>query len=203
MVMADDHKALVEGMVAVILTYDDVEMVGTANSTKDALHLCRLARPDALLLDIELPGHGLEIGPEVLALPHPPRVIYFSGYANPVYVLRSIALGASGYLLKEESTADVLDAIRRVVREGRNAYSAPVRRIAAAMNVGGVSRRRKDPKLGDQERRVVRLHARGLNFKQVGQELGIAIGTVRKHWERAIHKLGLRPMPRGFGPVVD
>lgn len=195
MVMADDHTSLVEGMVAVIQTYDDVEMVGTASNGKDALHLCRRTRPDVLLLDIELPGNGLEIGPEVLELPHPPRLIYFSGHAKLTYVLQAIGLGASGYLLKDESTVDVLDAVCRVAREGRSAYSYQIRRVAAAMNVGGVSRRKSDPVLGDQERKVVRLHVRGLTFKAVGDKMNIAPGTVRTHWERAITKLGLRPDP--------
>ena len=113
-----------------------------------------------------------------------------------------LALGASGYLLKDEATEDVLQAVRRVVREGRNVYSATVRRIAAAMNVGGVSRRKSDPVLSDRERKVVRLLAKDLTFKQVGEEIGIATGTVRIYWERAIKKLGLRPMPKGLGPIV-
>ena len=202
LVLADDHVALVEGMVAVIGTFDDVEVVGFVHEGKKAVHLCRLVKPDVLLLDIDIPGgSGMEVGPDVLALRPAPRLIYFSGYVNPVYVLRSIAMGASGYLLKDESTAQVVEAVRAVFN-GACYYSKAARRIAAAMNVGGIKRRRSDPVLADKERRVVRLASRGLLFREVGQEMGIAPNTVRVYWNRALKKLGLKAMPHGLGPVT-
>ncbi len=202
LVLADDHKTLVEGMVAVINTFDDIEVVGFVHEGRQAVHLCRLVKPDVLLLDIDIPGgSGMEVGPDVLALDPAPRLIHFSGYVNPVYVLRSIAMGASGYLIKDESTAQVVDAVR-AVNNGASYYSRAARRIAAAMNVGGVKRRKSDPVLGDKERRVVRLASRDLTFRQVGQEMGIATGTVRVHWNRAIKKLGLHSMPHGLGPMA-
>ena len=201
LVLADDHVALVEGMVAVIGTFDDVEVVGFVHEGKKAVHLCRLVKPDVLLLDIDIPGgSGMEVGPEVLALDPAPRLIYFSGYVNPVYVLQSIAMGAAGYLLKDESTSVVVEAVR-AVHNGASYYSSAARRIAAAMNMAGIRRRKSDPVLGDKGRRVVRLASRGLTFRQVGQEMGISIGTVRVHWNRALTKLGLRAMPHGIGPV--
>ena len=201
--LADDHKSQVEGLVAILNTYDDMEVVGVAHDGPQAVHICRLVHPDVVLLDINMSGgDGITAGPAMAELNPAPRILFFSAYANPEYVLRAIGLGAAGYLLKDDSSSMVVDALREV-HAGGSAYSRAVRRIAAAMNVGGVKRRQSDPVLGDRERRVVRLLARGNNFRQTGEAMGISIGTVRTYWNRAIAKLGLKTMPRGMSPVRD
>lgn len=194
--LVDDHPAVAEGMRELLAEEPGLEVVAVAHNGARALTLARAERPALALLDIDLPGQdGLEIGAQLLAELPELLLIYFSMYANPIFVLRAIALGARGYLLKEEPAHEVANALRAVAAGG-HAFSEPIRRIAVAM--GFPSQTTDGPTLSGRERSVVRLIASGRSLDQVAEELGIGRGTVRIHWGHAQDKLGLRSLGVGL-----
>lgn len=192
--LLDDHPAVAEGMRALLSKEPTIEVVAVAQTGERALELARSERPEVALLDIDLPGHdGLETGERLLGEHATLRLIYFSMYANPVFVLRALALGAKGYLLKEEPAHEVANAIRKVA-EGSHGFSEPILRIASAMGCVDGS----EPVLSEREREVVLRMARGQSLGALAAGLGITRGTVRILWGRAQRKLGLRSFGSGL-----
>jgi two-component system response regulator DesR len=190
--LLDDHPAVAEGMRELLSREPGIEVVAVAGAGEQAIELARVERPEVALLDIDLPiQDGLEIGQRLLAELPELHLIYFSMYANPVFVLRAIALGAKGYLLKEEPASEVASGIRAVATGG-HCFSEPIRQIAQAMG------RSSKGVLSDRERAVMKLMALGRNLAEVAEELGITRGTVRALWTRAQHKLGLRSLGVGL-----
>lgn len=201
--LVDDHKAFVQGLALLLGTHERLSVVGLAHNGRDAMTLCQgPPRPHVVLLDIDLPlGNGMQLGPRIMALEPPPRVIYFSMFANPEFVLRAIAMGAAGYLLKSLSADELVAAVRQA-HHGKPCYCAAVRRIAAAMGCRGVKPRRSDPVLPERQQQVLKLLSRGLSRKETAQKLGLAVGTVRTLKLRAQQTLGLRTLPLGQDLVI-
>lgn len=194
--LLDDHPVLAEGMRELLSAERELEVVAVAQTGERALELARSAAPEVGLLDIDLPGEdGLATGARLIAELPALRLVYFSVYANPVFVLRALAIGAKGYLLKEEPAHAVANAIRSVAAGGHG-FSEPIRKIAAAM--GCVPRRDADPLLSEREREVVLRMARGQTLGALAGELGIVRGTARVLWSRAQQKLGLRSLGAGL-----
>jgi len=194
--LLDDHPAIAEGMRGLLACEEGIAVVAVAQTGERALELARAERPEVALLDIDLPERdGLEIGAQLLSDLPELRLIYFSMYANPIFVLRAIALGAKGYLLKEEPANEVAKAIRAVAAGG-DGFSSPIRQIAVAM--GCTSERRVERVLSQRETEVVKRMAQGRSLSEVAEDLGIARATVRILWGRAQHKLGLRSLGIGL-----
>jgi DNA-binding NarL/FixJ family response regulator len=194
--LVDDHPALAEGMERLLSEERGIAVVGVASDAERALELATRVEPTLAVLDIDLPGRdGLAIGRGLLALRPELKLLYFSLYANPIFVLRAIEVGARGYLLKEEPAHAVAVAIRAVAA-GETHFSPPIRRIAVAMGcVTGVP---ADQVLTGRERDVVKLIGAGQTLAQTAAALGIGRGSVRCLWERAQDKLGLRSLGVGL-----
>jgi two-component system response regulator DesR len=142
-------------------------------------HVMR-ARPDVLLTDIEMPGlSGLDVAAELRGKGSAARVIILTTFARPGYLRRALDVGASGYLLKDAPSAQLADAIRRVVAGGR--AIDPLLAAEAWTEL--------DP-LTDRERQVLRLTDEGLGGELIARELKLSEGTVRNYLSEAIGKLG-------------
>lgn len=192
--IVDDHVAMAEGMALVLGLRPGLEVVGVARRADEAVDRAAALQPDVVLLDIHLPNvSGLEVGPDLLEVAPAARLIYLSAYVNPEYVLRALALGARGYLIKQASSQEIGEAVEQVA-QGRAAFSPAARRFAAAIGLGPVDGEAEDA-LSPREREVVLLRASGASITDVAAELGIGARTVRHHWDRAIERLGLQAMP--------
>jgi DNA-binding NarL/FixJ family response regulator len=185
--VVDDHPIVRQGLVAVLGDEPDLEVVGAAGSAEEALALVGARRPDVLLLDLELPGlDGVAAIPHLLAASPATRILVFTAYDSEERVMGALRAGASGYLLKGASGAELARGIRAVQAGG----SALEPRVAAHL-VAGVGGRGGSPThLTDRERDVLRLVAGGLPGKQVARELGISERTVKFHVAALLRKLG-------------
>lgn len=199
-VIADDDAVVVESLRIVLDAQPDIEVVGCGTDGTDAARLTEQVAPDVVLLDIQMPGmDGLAAAEKILAAPRPPRVVFLTTFSDDEYIVRALALGAAGYLIKQD-VAGVAPALRAVVA-GRSVLEGEVLERAVALGAGGipgvVPAEKPDlvalfPQLTDREREVVTLIAEGLDNREVAAAAYMGEGTVRNHISSILAKLGLR-----------
>ena len=195
-VIADDDAVVAESLQIVLDAQPDIEVAGCGTDGADAVRLAADAAPDIVLLDIQMPGmDGLAAAEKILASPKPPRVVFLTTFSDDEYIVRALALGAAGYLIKQD-VAGVAPALRAVMA-GRSVLEGEVLERAVALGAGAPVAEKPDltaifPQLTDREREVVALIAEGLDNREVAAAAYMGEGTVRNHISSILAKLGLR-----------
>lgn len=189
--IVDDHQLAREGLKAV-LSDDGFAVVGEAASGDEAIALVTRLVPDVVLMDVRLgPGiDGLEATRRIAALGLPSRVIMLSLHDLPAYVREALGAGASGYVLKDASIAELRGAVSQVMA-GQSVI--PLGLINAVMRGGEREPRPAEvlSSLTQREREVLDLVAEGLTNKEIARQLAVSPATVKAHVERIIAKLGV------------
>jgi len=189
-VLVDDHAVVRSGLRLLLDAQDDMEVVGEAGNSKDAIFRARALKPDVILLDVVMPGEsGIEVLPTLLKESPETKVLVLSMQDDPSYVREAFAAGASGYVLKEAADAEVVDAVREVSRGGRYVHPALGARLVAAEAEERV-RAEEDP-LSDREREVLRLLALGHTNQEIAKKLYLSVRTVETHRAHIMQKLRL------------
>ena len=180
--IADDHPVVRLGIKASLKPQRDMTVVGEACDGVEALALIKEQLPDVVLLDLRMPRmDGLDVIAEVDASRLPIKVIIMTTFETEADVCRSLKAGARGYLPKDSSLEEILDAIRQV-NGGRTYLPARiVQKIAEGM---------RNPELSPRESEVLQCIAVGTSNKEIGAKLLIAEGTVKSHIKRLLEKLG-------------
>lgn len=198
-VIADDDAVVVESLRIVLDAQPDIEVVGCGTDGADAVRLAADSAPDIVLLDIQMPGmDGLSAAERILATPVPPRVVFLTTFSDDEYIVRALALGAAGYLIKQD-VAGVAPALRAVMA-GRSVLEGEVLERAVALGADEASDTAAEkpdlttifPQLTDREREVVALIAEGLDNREVAAAAYMGEGTVRNHISSILAKLHLR-----------
>ena len=200
-VIADDDAVVVESLRIVLDAQPDIEVVGCGTDGADAVRLAADSAPDIVLLDIQMPGmDGLSAAERILVAPVPPRVVFLTTFSDDEYIVRALALGAAGYLIKQD-VAGVAPALRAVMA-GRSVLEGEVLERAVALGAGaagasGATAERPDlasifPQLTEREREVVALIAEGLDNREVAAAAYMGEGTVRNHISSILAKLHLK-----------
>ena len=188
-VVADDHP-IWRDAVERDLAAAGLEVVGAAADGDKAVRVCAAVRPDVLVCDLQMPGRsGVEVTRAVV--PGGTRVLVLSASGEQADVLEAVKAGATGYLVKSASAAELVDAVRRTAA-GEAVFTAGLaglvlgeyRRMAAAPVEEG-------PRLTDRETEVLRLVAKGLTAKQVAERLVLSHRTVENHVQNTLTKLQL------------
>ncbi|HEX6052690.1 MAG TPA: response regulator transcription factor [Gemmatimonadaceae bacterium] len=187
--VADDHPVVRDGLVAMLETQPDIEVVGTAANGEEALGLVAAANPDVLLLDLEMPRlDGVGVLRQLRASGRRPRVIVFTVFGTDERIIAAVEAGAAGYLLKGAPRAEVFAAVREVA--GGGSLLAPVATSAVLRRLRTDTPGDTAPSLTPRERAVLEYVARGLGNKQIAARLGIAERTVKFHVSSVFTKLG-------------
>lgn len=195
-VIADDDAVVVESLRIVLDAQPDIEVAGCGTDGADAVRLAADAAPDIVLLDIQMPGmDGLAAAEKILDSPEPPRVVFLTTFSDDEYIVRALALGAAGYLIKQD-VAGVAPALRAVMA-GRSVLEGEVLERAVALGAGAPVAEKPDlttvfPQLTDREREVVALIAEGLDNREVAAAAYMGEGTVRNHISSILAKLHLK-----------
>ena len=189
LLIADDHE-LVRSGLAVMLEGTEIEIVAQASTADEALQLASEHRPDVVLLDIRMPPRDAILTIEqIREASGETKVVVFSNYDNPTYVARSVALGASDYVLKGATRHQLTTAIFRAARGEQPPETSLLHRLKASMA------RRKDRSdshdipLTNRELQVLRHVALGLSNREIGRSLGISIETVKEHVQNILRKV--------------
>jgi DNA-binding NarL/FixJ family response regulator len=192
--IADDQAVVRLGFAAMLAAQPDLEVVGAAADGRAAVDLARQTHPDVVLMDIRMPVlGGIDATRELQALDLPPKVIVLTTFDIDDYVYDALRAGASGFLLKDATPAQILEAIH-VVAAGE-ALLAPVvtRRLISEFAIR--PRLAAPPQLAEltaREREVFVLLARGLANAEIAATLHLAEQTVKTHVSAVLGKVGLR-----------
>jgi DNA-binding NarL/FixJ family response regulator len=185
--VADDHPMLREGLVAVLGTQPDFDVIGEAADGSEVVRLAEKLRPDVILLDLEMPGvDGVAALERLRDGGSEARAIVFTVYDTDERILRSLRAGARGYLLKGASRAEIFDAIRTVHSGGSLLGSAVTSRLLEHIEQGD----ERPSDLTPRELEVLMLLARGLKNAEIAGELFISERTVKFHVSSILAKLG-------------
>jgi DNA-binding NarL/FixJ family response regulator len=192
-VIADDQPMMRAGFKAVLEASGKIEVVAEAGTGEEAVRLATSHSPDVVLMDIRMPGmNGIEA---TRRLPRQ-RVLILTTFGLDEYIIEALRAGASGFLLKDAPTQEVIDAVFAVA--GGDAVLSPAvtrqlldqvgRRLPAAVS------RDTGPldTLTDRELEVLRLLAAGLSNAEIATALVVSEATVKSHVSRLLNKLGLR-----------
>jgi two-component system response regulator NreC len=187
-VLADDHQILLAGLKRLIESKGDMEVVATAIDAASAIEATRTQRPDVLVLDISMPGGGLEVARRVREMELPTKIVILTMYAEDRYVMEAVRLGAAGYVLKRAADKELIDAIRAVAAGDAYLTPAAVRLLLATQqNDNG----RAEPALSPREREVLRFTARGFSNLEIAERLFVSPKTVDTYRSRIMAKLDL------------
>jgi len=173
----------------------DIEVVGEAETGRQAVQLARKLRPEVVVMDIAMPLlNGLEATRQIRKDLPGTKVLILSAHSDDAYVDQVTELGASGFLLKQTSSHDLAKAIREVQKGNTFFSSAVSRRLndrdrKSRDRVGKATKRRN--RLSSRETEVLQLIAEGKPNKQVAAELGVSFKTVDKHRQHLMAKLNI------------
>ncbi|MET8503484.1 response regulator transcription factor [Streptomyces sp. NPDC004787] len=183
--LCDDHAVVRAGLLALLGSAPDIEVVGEAGSGEEAVAMAAHLRPDVVLMDLQL-GAGID-GVEATRriAPTGVHVLVLTTYDTDADITRAIEAGATGYLLKAERPEELFAAIHSAA-QGRTTLSAPV-----ASRVMDRMRGAAGPSLTDRERDILGQLAHGLGNREIARALFISEATVKTHLGRIYAKLGV------------
>lgn len=188
--LADDHHIVRQGLKALLRSEPEFEVVAEAGNGLEAIQMVERFHPDVAVVDLMMPGvTGLEVTRQIHA---ETRVIILSMHANEAYVLEALRVGASGYVLKDSTASDLVEAIHAVI-EGRR-YLSPLlseRAIAAYMQKTEASPVNPYETLTPREREVFQLVVQGLSNNEISAKLSLSPRTVEIHRGNMMRKLDL------------
>lgn len=197
LVVADDQPLVRMGLAVLIDAEDELELVGQAADGREALQVIRRTRPDVALLDIRMPElDGIAVLEHVTADPDlaDTRIIILTTFELDEYVFAALRAGASGFLLKDDDTAQLVHAIRTVA--AGDALLSPAITTRVISRFTGVEHQpHRHPHLDlltARERQIVAQVAAGLSNDEIAEHFVLSPATVRTHVGRAMIKLGAR-----------
>ncbi|MEO7123238.1 MAG: response regulator transcription factor [Lacisediminihabitans sp.] len=196
--VADDHPIVRSGIVGLLGTAADVEVVGEASTGLEAVELALQLTPDLVLMDLRMPGLDGDAATAQILATHPDiRVVILTTYESDDSILTAIEAGASGYLLKAAPQDELLAGIRSVAR-GEVALAPRI----AALLVGRMQRPAA-PTLSPRETEVLGLVAQGQSNPVIAKSLFLSEATVKTHLLHVFEKLGVNDRTRAVTRAME
>lgn len=192
--IADDHAIVRQGLRALIDGDKDFQLVGEAENGLDAVRLVESLKPNLLVVDLMMPGlNGLEVARQTKEISPVTRIVVLSMYSDEAYVLEALRKGATGYVLKDAQSTDLLKALHAVAG-GHHYLSPPLseRAIEVYARKAGSATLDLFETLTKREREVLQLAAEGLSQNEIAQRLSISPRTSETHRANLMRKLGLQ-----------
>jgi len=192
LLIADDHEIVRKGLRALLETRAEVEVVGEAANGREALSKAAQYRPDLILLDLVMPGKdGLEVIKEIKNNFPSVKILVLTSYNEEEKLAQALKEGALGYLLKDSSPEELLEAIKEV-SQGKTHLSPELAFRVVRLMTGKTTPLSNSEFLTKRELEVLNLLAQGLSDREIAQRLFISPRTVGTHVSNILTKLGVK-----------
>jgi len=177
LMIVDDHGVVRAGLERLTVTFDGVDVVGSAADGAEAVELAAELRPDVVLMDLEMPlVDGIEATRRIVAAAEPPHIVVLTSFSDRERILRALDAGAVGYVLKDAAPEELEKAIRAAARGESPLDPRAARALLAARRAPPPSKQ-----LSERELEVLAMVAEGLPNKLISRRLGISEKTVKAH----------------------
>ncbi len=204
--LVDDQNLVRQGIRSLLDLAEDIHVVAEYSGGAEAVAGIPTLKVDVVLLDMRMPGmNGIEVLKALSAARHLPPTIILTTFDDDRMVLAGLKAGARGYLLKDVSLQQLIDAVRTVALGGSMVSPAVTQRLKAgfdrmATNFRGL----EDPDpLTERETEILRLMTGGYSNKEIANSLGVAEGTVKNHVSSILSKLGVRDRTRAVLKAIE
>lgn len=194
-ILADDHQMFRDGVRAVLADEKDIEVMGEVGDGTSLFDLLRTVHPDLVITDIHMPGmSGIEIAKRLKHEYPDIKVLMLSMHTNEEFITKALHVGADGYLPKDTSMMELLDAIKSIC-EGENYFNKSISdTILKSMikSPGGGDDPENAESLTSREKEIVLLVVDGMTNKEIADKLCISVRTVDSHKNNVMQKLHLK-----------
>jgi len=189
--LLDDHEVVRRGLIDLLHSAGDIEVVGESGSAQEAVRRIPALRPDVAILDARLPdGNGIDVCREIRAVDPSIKGLILTSYEDDEALFAAIMAGAVGYVLKQIRGTDLVDAVRRVANGQSLLDPAVTQRVLERIR-SGVEEPRELRALTEQERRILEYIAEGLTNREIAARMYLAEKTVKNYVSSLLAKLGL------------
>lgn len=190
--IAEDHATVCEGIKLILGAQSDIEVIGDADDGLKAIELARKLRPDVVLMDISMPRlNGLKATAKLKESCPEIHVLTLTRHKEDGYLQQILKAGASGYVLKQSSAAELVHAIRAVAKGGKYLDPSVAEKVLGSYAGRGASLSEGHPDITDRETEVLRLIAWGHSNKDIANRLDLSVKTVEAHKTNGMKKLGM------------
>jgi DNA-binding NarL/FixJ family response regulator len=189
-IVVDDHPLFRAGVTQSLALDPAIAVVAEGCSGNQALELVERHEPDVILLDISMPGNGIEAAAAITATQRPPRILMLTGSDDGHDVMRAIEAGAAGYVLKGTGANDLIAAVKSVA--AGESFVSPSLSLGLLTRLSGKVEMTPLARLTPQELRILELLARGHSNREIGGKLEVQEKTVKFHVTNVLRKLGAR-----------
>ena len=190
--LLDDHEIVRHGLRDLFESEDDLVVVGESGSAKEAERIIPALRPHVAVLDARLPdGSGIDVCRSIRSRDPSIRGVILTSYDDDEALFAAIMAGASGYVLKQIRSNDLVDAVRRVAAGQSLLDPAVTTRVLERLRHADEDEPTELAQLTEREREILELIAEGLTNRQIGQRLYLAEKTVKNYVSSLLAKLGL------------
>ena len=191
LLVVDDQTVVREGLAAILANYPDIEVIGQAADGNQALEIIKQAKPNVVLLDMVMPGlDGLATIPKIRESAPNARILVVTGFAESDRVYQAIKAGALGYILKDATREQLVQAIRDVAQGRASLQPSIAVKLIQEINHPSELLYTADP-LTRRELETIRLIARGLSNQEIATELFVNERTIAKYVSSILDKLQL------------
>lgn len=192
--IADDHALFREGTRNLLDREKDMQVVGEASDGEEAVKLVMELRPHVVLMDIAMPVvNGIEATQQIKARCPKTAVLILTAYDNDQYIVALLEAGAAGYLLKDVSGRDLINAIRAVFAGEAILHPSIARKVFSHFNISAGQQQSKDlvdsSELSEREMEILRLAARGMSNQDIANRLYLSRRTIQSHLANIFRKM--------------
>lgn len=188
--IVEDDTTIRETLRSLFLFEDGFEPFTVHHTAEDALLRLDTTCPDVVVMDINLPGQsGIDCVRQLSQRCGTTQYLMYTVHDDDHRVFEALKAGANGYILKSATPDELLDGVRELMNGGAPMSAHVARRVVQQLRPGGEAPHTSDDALTERENAVLQLLAQGLLYKEIGEQLGITVGTVKQHIHRIYGKL--------------
>lgn len=189
-IVVDDHSLFRAGVIRTLELDGSIEVVGEGGSAGTAVDLAKRLKPEVVLLDISMPGNGIDAAREIAGLASASRVVMLTVSEDDDNVMAALEAGAVGYILKGIEATHLISAIKSVA--AGDTFVSPNLTVRLLSGIKEKAEPSLLDSLTEQEERILRLVAKGMSNREAGERLGVLEKTVKFHMTRVMAKLNVR-----------